>query len=51
MVVGREWKKSIKIDFAEILNDNSSVLCTYGTQFLLKSDEDDNAVKYTVFYG
>jgi hypothetical protein len=38
-VLRHKWRDSLKLDFIDILSDSSSVLCMYGMQFLLQSDE------------
>jgi hypothetical protein len=44
-----KWRESLKLDFMDTLNDNSSVLCIHGIQFLLQKDEDNNVVDIMYF--
>jgi hypothetical protein len=43
------WKESLKIDFMDTLNDNSTVLCIHGIQSLLQRDESNNVQNILYF--
>jgi hypothetical protein len=44
-----KWRESLKLDFMDILNDNSSVLFIHGIQSLLQRDEVNNIVNILYF--
>jgi hypothetical protein len=44
-----KWRESLKLDFMDTLNDNSSVLCIHGIQSVLQRDEVNNVVNIVYF--
>jgi hypothetical protein len=44
-----KWRESLKLDFMDTLNDNSTVLCIHAIQSLLQRDEVNNVVNILYF--
>jgi hypothetical protein len=44
-----KWRESLKLDFMDTLNDNSSVLCIHGIQSLLQRHEVNNIINIQYF--
>lgn len=45
-----KWEESMKLDFMDSLNENSSALCIYGIQSLLQREKANNVVNISIVF-